>query len=111
MPNKRAKTEKVEAFSAPRELLELAKSRAAELGMTASGYYRYCLAKELGYSEPHALQIASHGAVRRLANTVERYRMPKSGALSLNEANSKPASAAAKLVASHDPLAKKPSSK
>jgi hypothetical protein len=58
----------VEAFSLSKALHQRASARAAEKGMTKSGYYRYALARELGYSETEAQQISRHGAIDRLAN-------------------------------------------
>lgn len=66
MPHSRASDQKVEAFSAPRTLLKEAKARAHSLGMTKSGYFRYCLAKELGYSEVSARIMSQHNLVTRL---------------------------------------------
>jgi hypothetical protein len=72
----RHEAEKVDAFSAPRSLLAKAAAAALRKGMTKSGFYRYCLAKELGYDEAEALVFAEHGGVRRLreslSNTVEK---------------------------------------
>jgi hypothetical protein len=50
----------VDAFSAPRDLLRLAQLAAKARGMSKSGFYRYCLAKELDYSETAALSVAEH---------------------------------------------------
>jgi hypothetical protein len=52
----------IEAFSASRELLAQAKVRAAQLSMSKSGYFRYAIAKEIGYSESEARDISLHGA-------------------------------------------------
>ena len=53
----------VDAFSLSKELQAAAKARAAKLGMTKSGYFRYCLATELGYSSEDAIKFAQHKAV------------------------------------------------
>jgi hypothetical protein len=63
MPHVRRQDQSVDAFSLPKELLLKAKKRAAELKMTKSGFYRYCLAKFLGYSEADARRLAEHRAV------------------------------------------------
>lgn len=75
MSHTRRKDQSVDAFSLPTDLLERAKGRAAKLQMTRSGFYRYCLAKELGYSEADARLFAEHRAV---LNSVENSLQPKS---------------------------------
>jgi len=52
----------IEAFSASRALLAQTKVRAAQLSMSKSGYFRYAIAKELGYSEAEARDLSLHGA-------------------------------------------------
>jgi len=69
MSHTRRQDQSVDAFSLPTELLAKAKQRAAQLQMTKSGFYRFCLAKELGYSETEARAFAQHRAV---LNSVER---------------------------------------
>lgn len=54
----RSEDQKVEAFSLPLDLFKRAMSRAADKSMTKSGYYRYCLAKDLGLTEEEALAIS-----------------------------------------------------
>ena len=68
----RSSDQKVEAFSAPVTLLNKALVKARELGMSKSGYFRYCLAKDLGYTDAEAKQIArdirmqkAHAALRK----------------------------------------------
>jgi hypothetical protein len=68
MSHTRRKDQSVDAFSLPLDLLAEAKTRAAQLKMTRSGFYRYCLAKELGYDEQKARAFAVHRAV---LNSVE----------------------------------------
>lgn len=63
MPHVRKSNQKVDAFSLPVTLSEAAKARASELGMTVSGFYRYCLSKELGCSEAEAKEASQHRAV------------------------------------------------
>src|SRR5260370_33163197 len=63
MPRERSETQAVDAFSAPRDLLRSAHLLAKKRRMTKSGFYRYCLAKEVGYSEPDALRIAEHASI------------------------------------------------
>jgi len=53
----------VDAFSAPKSLLRRAAQEAARRGMTKTGFYRYCLAKELGYPEYEAIELAQHRSV------------------------------------------------
>ena len=62
----RSDTQAVEAFSAPKELLRHARQRAVSLGMTMSGYLRYVVALELGYSRAEARDLALHPSVRQL---------------------------------------------
>lgn len=69
MPHTRADSQTVEAFSLNKDLLVRAKRRAVELKMSKSGYFRYCLALELGHPEPEAREIAAHGAVQALRET------------------------------------------
>src|SRR5437588_12542528 len=60
MARSRNDSEAVDAFSAPKELLALARRTAIVRGMTKSGLYRYCLAKEVGYPEEEAMRTAQH---------------------------------------------------
>lgn len=53
----------VEAFSAPRTLLREAQMEARRRGLSKSGFYRYCLAKELGADNETAIKVAEHAAV------------------------------------------------
>jgi hypothetical protein len=48
----------VDAFSAPKDLLHAAQLEAKRRGLSKSGFYRYCLAKEVGYSDSAALALA-----------------------------------------------------
>lgn len=66
----RARDQAVEAFSAPRDLLARAKARAAELGMTKSGYFRYSLALELGYTREEAELLGEHRQVSSLRDSL-----------------------------------------
>ena len=68
MSHTRKEDQSVDAFSAPKDLLAKAKRKAVELKMTKSGFYRYCLAKTLGYSEQEAKHFSEHRAV---LNSVE----------------------------------------
>jgi hypothetical protein len=64
MPSQTRKADQaVEAFSAPISLLEQARALARDKGMTRSGFYRYCLAKECGFSEEEAAALAQHRGV------------------------------------------------
>ncbi len=92
MPGQRRADQGVDAFSAPKELLARAAAEALRRGMTKTGFYRYCLAKELGYPEEEALEFASHRALEiaraRLKNRTKSYgRWPSaaSGPGQLNE--------------------------
>jgi len=62
----RSDSQAVEAFSAPKDLLRHARQRAVTLGMTMSGYLRYVVALELGYSEADARDLALHPSVHQL---------------------------------------------
>ena len=53
----------VDAFSAPKSLIAQAKREAAKRGMTKTGFYRYCLAKECGFSERDAASFSLHRGV------------------------------------------------
>jgi hypothetical protein len=107
MPHTRSDDQTVEAFSLPKDLLEVAKVRAAAKGMSKSGYFRYCLAKELGYSEEEALSMANHRAVTALQNQVRHtvYDKKPLGGWRMNEKiNSKStAEDAAALAPQADP--------
>lgn len=70
VPHGRAKSEKVDAFSAPKSLLDAALLRARAKGWTKSGFYRYCLAKELGLADPE--QYLEHGGVKRSLEAADR---------------------------------------
>ncbi len=60
---KRKADQAVDAFSAPRSLLNAAHIEAKKRRMSKSGFYRYCLAREVGYSQAAALQIAEHAQI------------------------------------------------
>ena len=62
----RSDAQAVEAFSAPKDLLRRARRRAVSLGMTMSGYLRYVVALELGYSPAEARDLALHPSVHKL---------------------------------------------
>ena len=79
---KRKSGQTVEAFSISVDLLTQAKRRAATMGMSRSGFYRYCLAKELGYSTEDARRFAEH---RALLNLRDGAHYPLAAAVSLNE--------------------------
>ena len=64
VPNDRRYDQKVDAFSAPVELLNAVMASARQRGMTKSGFIRYALAKEIGYSEAEARDYAEHRAVK-----------------------------------------------
>lgn len=68
MPNSRKTDQCINSFSLPLSLLQQSKRRAAEMGFTTSGFYRYCLAKTLGYSEETAMSLAAHAAVTNSLN-------------------------------------------
>lgn len=60
MPGERKESQTVEAFSAPKELLREAQLEAKRRRLSKSGFYRYCLARELGRDEEASLRIAEH---------------------------------------------------
>ena len=66
MARHRRDDQAVDAFSAPKELLEEARKVAYQKRMTKSGFYRYCLAKEMGFSENECLRLAEHASVYRM---------------------------------------------
>src|SRR5262245_19711663 len=75
MANSRGKDQGVDAFSAPKGLLAAARKAAIKLRMTKSGFYRYALAHELGYSESEALAVAEHlGVSNAVAAMHEEYK-------------------------------------
>lgn len=90
MSHTRRKDQSVDAFSLPVELLAKAKARASALQMTRSGYYRYCLAIELGYTEAEARQFAVHRAV---LNSIESVV-----SVGVDKTNSGPTDLESKLV-------------
>ena len=63
--------QKVDAFSASRGLLRAAQLEAKKRGWSKSGFYRYCLAKELGYSDPEAVKLIEHANVGNFSVTEE----------------------------------------
>jgi len=79
---RRADDQAVEAFSASKSLLKEAKRRAAEIGMSKSGYFRSALAKDLGYDEGEAKELAFSRPVR-LARA--RYAIQLGAASALND--------------------------
>jgi hypothetical protein len=105
MPHTRRDDQTIEAFSASKDLLKRAKTRAAELGMTKSGFFRYCVAKELGMTEAQARDLAQHGSVRHLQESLRTERPAKTTRTAqtkpapiVAEASSKPPSEEAKLA-------------
>ena len=88
MQHARKEDQTADAFSLPKELLVKVKARAAAMGMTKSGFYRYSLAKELGHDEKTARGYAAHRAV---LNSIE-------SAFVLNDASSKKVSAATETI-------------
>jgi hypothetical protein len=64
MPAQRKDDQTVETFSAPKALLESVRNEAAQRGLTRSGFIRYCLAKEVGFSEEEAKEFALPGTVQ-----------------------------------------------
>ena len=75
----RSEDQKVEAFSAPLSLLKLAQLKSAEKHMTRSGYYRYCLAKDLGYSEDEAITISRDIRMQKANNALRKQRLSAPG--------------------------------
>lgn len=59
----RSPDQKVDTFSAPKQLLERVIEEARARRMTKSGFIRYALAKELGFSEDRALDFAMHASI------------------------------------------------
>ena len=93
MPHTRKSDQKVDAFSLPVSLSQEAKARAAALGMTSSGFYRYCLAKELGYPELKARELSMHtGVVNSIRATRARYPEHRPQYLELNTGDKRPSS-------------------
>ena len=70
MSHTRRKDQDVAAFSASLDLLGKADDKAKSLGMSRSGYLRYCLAKELGFPDSEAKAISLHGAIQRASERV-----------------------------------------
>ena len=75
----RSDTQAVEAFSAPKQLLRRARRRAVSLGMTMSGYLRYVVALELGYSQAEARDLALHPSVHKLRRPAQASLPTQSG--------------------------------
>jgi hypothetical protein len=63
----------VDAFSAPKTLLNAAHVEAKKRHMSKSGFYRYCLAKEVGYCEEDALRVAEHAGVGNFETVPVKY--------------------------------------
>jgi len=78
VPHTRRDDQTVEAFSASKDLIAKAKAKAAARGMNKSGYFRYCLAKDLGYSEQESLEFAQHSSVTQLKAEVRGSATPNS---------------------------------
>jgi hypothetical protein len=66
MKPERAADQKTEAFSAPLSLLNAAKAEAARRQMSFSGFCRYCLAREIGWSVEDAKKISLHMPIARM---------------------------------------------
>jgi hypothetical protein len=97
MPSERATDQVVDAFSASKSLVKQATEEAARRGLTKSGFYRYCLAKELGYSEDDALELALHNTVQRMRQSV-RYPENEQGTGVLNDAPARNPAVAEKVT-------------
>ncbi|CAN5353991.1 hypothetical protein BH09VER1_BH09VER1_28600 [soil metagenome] len=89
MPGGRNNSQKVETFSASTELLRKAQLAAKSRGLTKSGFYRYCLAKELGMGEEAALRIAEHAAIGRFNVVGDGNMVGGSGNTQINATPSK----------------------
>lgn len=87
MPNVRSAHQAVHAVSLSRDLLLQARRRAVEYGMTISGYFRYCLAIELGYSQRDARELAQHQVIAKSARQIQ-YPAKADQAVALNEPSS-----------------------
>jgi hypothetical protein len=61
----RAADQAVEAFSIPRELRQAATDKAHSMGMTKSGFYRYCIALGVGLDESVARNLGQFMPVAR----------------------------------------------
>lgn len=72
-------------FSAPVELLKRADEKARAEDMTPSGFYRYCIAKECGYSPEEAKALAVHGAVLVARERAVRYPEHRPQNIALND--------------------------
>lgn len=65
VPETRHSSQTVDSFTLPKSLLQQALDRAYKLDMSKSGYFRYCLAKELGYTEEESLEFSEDGSAKR----------------------------------------------
>ena len=74
MSQSRRPDQGVDAFSAPKALIAEAKDKAIEMRLTKSGFYRYSLAKILGWSEEEAMAVAEHGAIRNAISAMHDAR-------------------------------------
>lgn len=88
VPGVRKKGQTVDAFSLPASLLSAARLKAVSMGFTRSGYYRYALAKELGYGEEQARQLADNQATQNSIARAQSYPPHEHSRLELNEASS-----------------------
>jgi hypothetical protein len=85
MSHTRKSDQTVCAFSLPVDMKDAALRRANDLGMTTSGFYRYCLAKELGYGSEAAEEASKHrGLVQILKQQKEKASRPKIHGLPAN---------------------------
>ena len=64
--SERSADQKVETFSAPLDFVNQAKATAKKRGMTVSGFYRYCLALELGWSRESAEKLSRYMPIARM---------------------------------------------
>jgi hypothetical protein len=81
---KRKEGQTTDSFSLSADLLAKADRRAKEKEMSRSGFYRYCLAKELGYSPEAALALAEHRAVVNLREAAS-YGSAPAGCVIMND--------------------------
>lgn len=103
MSQTRATDQKVEAFSAPIDFLKECREEAARRGMTKSGFYRYALAKELGYTEDDALRLSKFMPLARAQTKSTHLALNETAASSAADRLLKKAAAAVRYPAPASP--------
>lgn len=90
MDKERKADQQIASFSAPKSLIALADAEARKRKMNRTGFFRFCLAKELGYSDDAAKEMSMHMSVQNF-----RAQIPTPSGYPLSDADVDQAGAAA----------------